>query len=288
MTSLGESCRRIVSDALPSLTIGKLIAEGPGRWVFAASDDSTGRPVVVKAQDVGPLQDPAARDRARIEGDISTSCRHPNLVCGIGVHEFENLLVVVMEHVHGETVLQRSARWRLSAEDACGVIAATAAALHAVHDYGFLHGDVKPENVLFDPAGRHRLIDFGLARRWPFPVEHQVAGTPWYMAPETIDGRGPLVPATDVYALGMMAYELLAGHLPFPPADGPVGIMRQQLELVPIPLALSAPRLPTALAQLVMAAIEKPVDKRPASAGEFAAEIDAIGAQLRLRLTRDV
>jgi serine/threonine-protein kinase len=283
---IDDARRRTVADALPFLTLGELLAGGPGRWVFAATDYATGEPVAVKVQAVDPLHDPEARDRIRIEGGIMTRCRHPNLIRGISAHELDDLMIIVMERVDGETVLQHYVGRRLPVGEVCGIVAATAAALQAVHDDGFLHGDVKPENVLFDPAGRHRLIDFGLARHWPFPVEHQVAGTPWYMAPETICSGGALVPATDIYALGMMAYELLAGHLPFPPADGPVGIMRQQLELPPIPLAISASHLPARLTHLVMAAIQKPVEKRPASAGEFAAEVEAIEAQLRERSTQ--
>jgi serine/threonine-protein kinase len=206
----------------------------------------------------------------RTEAEILTTCRHPHLIRGLGFQELEDMSILVMERVDGETVFHRYLRSDISVAEACEILAAIARALHHVHGQGFLHGDVKPENALFDRAGRHRLIDFGLARRGPFAVHHQVAGTPWYMAPETIRSGGSLVPATDVYALGMMAYELLAGHLPYPPADGPIGIMRQQLEVAPIPLAAVAPSLPPALAALVMAAIEKRLEARIPSAKEFA------------------
>ncbi|MEX1009283.1 MAG: serine/threonine-protein kinase [Acidimicrobiia bacterium] len=276
MSLLPESRCQALRDALPFLTIGEVLGGGAGGWVLAAFDESSHQRLAVKVLAEGPLRDPRARGRMRTEGEILTTCRHPNLIHGFTFDEFDDMSVLVMERVDGETVLQRSLGSRLPVTDACGIFSATARALHQVHEHGFLHGDVKPENVLFDPAGRHRLIDFGLARRWPFPVQQQVAGTPWYMAPETILAGGALVPATDVYALGMMAYELLAGHLPYPPADGPIGIMRQQLEVTPIPLAAAAPHLPLALIVLVTAAIEKDIEQRIASAEEFADRLEEI------------
>jgi serine/threonine-protein kinase len=267
---MSELRRAAVRALLPTVTIGDVIGSGAGGWVLAGWDRTSGGGVAVKVLADELWLDGLARSRIRTEAEILTSCRHPHVIRGFAFHELADMSVLLMERVDGETVLDRNSRSRMPIAEARRILLAVAAALQHVHERGFLHGDVKPENVLFDAAGGHKLIDFGLARRWPCPVQRQVAGTPWYMAPEAIRAGGALLPATDVYALGMMAYELFAGHLPFPPADGPVGIMRQQLDADPMPLAVAVPRLPRALTALVMAAIEKRIEDRVASASEFA------------------
>ena len=256
------------------LTLGEVIGRGDGCCVFAAIDEATREPVAVKVLAGERLRDDSGRQRMRTEAHIVTTCRHPNIIRGLSFHELDDMLILVMERFGRQTVFERSARMALSLAEILAILSATARALHYLHEQGFLHGDVKPENILFDPDGCHRLIDFGLARQWPFPVRQQVSGTPWYMAPETIRAGGTLVPATDVYALGMMGYELLAGHLPFPPADGPIGVMRQQLEHAPLPLGIAAPHLPAPLTALVMSAIEKDISRRIASAKEFADRLE--------------
>lgn len=264
-----EDVGAAIRPVLPHLTLGEAVAGRAGSVILAGVDMSTGQGVAAKVLIGDQLRDPRRRHGLRTEADILMSCRHPNLVRGLAFHEFDDALVLLMERVDGERLFDRALRSRLPVAEACQVLTAAARALQAVHDHGYLHGDIKPDNVLYDPHGRHRLVDLGLARRWPCLVPGQVAGTPWYMAPETIRG-GVLGPAADVYALGMMAYELLAGHLPFPPADGPVEIMRQQIEAMPFPLAAAAPHLPADLIRIVMRAIEKDAAQRPGSATAFA------------------
>lgn len=271
---------RAVADALPHITIGGALGSGLGGSVFAGAIASTAEPVAIKLLADAAWRDAVARERIRTEGELLTTCRHPHVVRGIAFYELEDMSLLVMERVPGETLLDRCVGSRPSVAEARDVLLAVARALQHVHALGFLHGDIKPEHVLLAQAGAVRLIDFGLARRWPFNVERQVAGTPWYMAPEAIRAGGSLLPATDVYALGMMAYELLAGHLPYPPAEGAIGIMRQQLELAPFDLAIAAPGLPRDLSALVMAAIDKRLEHRIASAEEFATRLASIALDL--------
>ena len=270
MTAITEQRRSSIREVLPALRLGEVLGAGGGGWVIAAHDESCGERVAVKVLADEPLRAPLARSRLCTEAEILITCRHPNLVRGISFHEFGDMLLLVMERFDGTNVLQRQQGPRLPVLDACGIALAVARALHCVHEFGFLHGDVKPENVLFDPGGRHRIVDFGLARRWPFQRNHHVAGTPGYMAREAIVVDGVLVPATDVYALGMMTYELLAGRSPYLAADGPLAVMKMHVEAMPIPLLALAPSLPRELSDLVMTAIEKRAEDRVSSAGQFA------------------
>jgi serine/threonine-protein kinase len=243
--------------------------------VIAAEDGVSGRPVAIKILADDLLLAPFARERLRIEAEVLTSCRHPNLVEGISFHEYGDMLLLVMERVTSVTVLDRQQGPPLAVQQACDIVRAAALALACVHGRGFLHGDVKPENVLFDLGGRHRLVDFGLARRWPFQRGRHVAGTPGYMPPEAIAAGGVLVPATDVYALGVMAYELLAGQSPFV-CQEPIDATAIPVEAAPIPLRAVVPAVPRRLADLVMAAIEPDVERRLQSAAAFADALTGI------------
>lgn len=277
MTDISDRRRRAIAEALPWLRLGDVLGGGAGGRVIAASDGPSGRAVAVKVVADDLLRSPFARERLRTEAEVLTTCRHPHLVEGISFHEYDDMLLLVMERVTSATVLDTQLGPPLSLNEACGIVLAAARALHCVHQHGFLHGDVKPENVLFDPDGRHRLVDFGLARRWPFHRGRHVAGTPGYMPPEAITAGGVLVPATDVYALGVMAYELLAHQSPFvceEESSGDTAALR--VDAVPIPLRAVAPALPRRLADLVMAAIEADVEHRPQSASAFADTLASI------------
>ena len=269
----------VLREVLPQFRIDRVLGAGGGGRVLAARERHSGRRVAIKlAMGTGQL-DLAARDRLRLEARILMTCRHPNLIEGYAFHSHSNASVLVMAYFDGDTVLRHNPGRRLPLKQACGIVVAAARALQSVHRLGYLHGDLKPENVLYDPAGRHRLVDFGLARPWPFAVHRQVAGTPWYMAPEAIRAGGELVPATDVYALAIMAYELLAGQLPYPAIADQIGVMRQQLHTRPIPLAVVAPDIPPAACSVVMAGMEKNPRERIATAAQFADSLEAAVAE---------
>jgi serine/threonine-protein kinase len=279
MIDISDRRRRAIGEALPGLRLGDVLGRGAGGCVIAGEDGTSGRPVAVKVLADDLLLAPFARERLRIEAEVLTSCRHPNLVEGISFHEYGDMLLLVMERVTSVTVLETQQGPPLTAHQACHIVLAAALALSCVHEHGFLHGDVKPENVLFDPEGRHRLVDFGLARRWPFQRGRHVAGTPGYMPPEAIAAGGVLVPATDVYALGVMAYELLAGQSPFVSGQEPIDATAIPVEAAPIPLRAVVPAAPRRLADLVMAAIEPDVERRLQSAAAFA---DALAGIMNL------
>jgi len=267
---ISDQRRRAIHQVLPTLRLGKVLGHGAGGCVVAADDDASGASVALKVLADDRLSVPYARQRLRTEADVLTRCRHPNVIEAISFHERDDMLLLVMERVDGVTVLARQHGAALTVCEACDIVLAAARGLQCVHQHGYLHGDIKPENVLFDPGGRHRLVDFGLATRWPFKRGRHVVGTPGYMAREAIVSGGVLLPATDVYALGVMAYELLAGHPPFLPDVDPIRAVKMHVDPTPIPLMVIAPQLPRALADLVMTAIAPDVADRVPSAGAFA------------------
>ncbi len=198
-------------------------------WAGRRRDDDL--PVAVKVLRRELSEDPQTVDRFLRESRLLQSVQHPNIV---RIHDFvkeAEVFGIVMELIDGSDLRDVTTRGPLTVSDAAGLLAQTASALAAVHADGIVHRDVKPENVLVtERDGRLTayLSDFGIARAIAGSAHTQLLGTPAYLGPELWAGRAPTA-ATDVYALGVTAYELLAGRLPF---DGPSqeAIMRAHLE----------------------------------------------------------
>ncbi len=259
------------------------IAAGGMGDVWRAHDEVLNRPVAIKAMRSEMRDDATFGERFRHEARSIAALDHPGVVSvydygevGDGAHGYAYL---VMEFVDGESLGARMAReGRLGTAATMDVVAQVARALQAVHDAGIIHRDVKPDNVLIDSTGRAVLVDFGVARSGTsgdLTGTGQVIGTARYMAPEQVS-RLPLSPATDLYALGAVAYHCLAGR---PPFDGtnPITIALSQLSDEPEPL----PRdVPPAVRGVVMTALAKDPDDRFAAASEMAASADAARATI--------
>ncbi|MCA1692485.1 MAG: serine/threonine protein kinase, partial [Actinobacteria bacterium] len=161
----------------------------------------------------------------------------------------------------------------VTAEAACGLVLATAAGLHAAHQRGILHRDVKPENLMFSAGGALKVTDFGIAKvvggaETMGTRTGEVLGTPAYMAPEQAQAA-ELGPATDVYAVGVMLYELLSGRLPFPDEGDAMAILYQHVHEQPSPLTDVAPGVPAGVAAVVMRALATRPDQRYPTAEAF-------------------
>ncbi|MET7463246.1 serine/threonine-protein kinase, partial [Nonomuraea sp. NPDC005501] len=239
------------------------IGAGGMGTVWRARHRDSGEVVAVKLLRDGLSADQDLVLRFVQERQVMRSLRHPNIVT---IRDFVvegERLALVMDLVEGgdlRTLVQR--RGTLPPAEAAGLLAQTAGALAAAHDLGIVHRDVKPGNVLLDRAtGQVRLTDFGVARILHGPGLTQtsaVIGTPVYMAPEVADG-GAATPAVDVYALGLILYELLAGRPPFV-GDHPMVLIRQHAMAVPRRL----PGMPDTLWALVSACAAKDPAARPA------------------------
>jgi len=226
-----------VGAQLEGYTIVSNLGRGGMGTVLLAEDRTLGRRVAMKF-----LHALSESRRARFldEARALATLRDPAVVQVYSVGEHDGAPFLVMEYVPGPQVSQLLDEGDLPLEDALSILEQTAVGVAAIHAKGLVHGDVKPSNVLVGPAFRVVVIDFGLARAFASFTDESVSGTPGYMAPELLaEVRADLAPRLDVYALGVMTYELLTGELPFDAPD-PVMLRRKHLfEEVP---AVSARR----------------------------------------------
>jgi WD40 repeat protein len=211
--------------------IVRLLGRGGMGEVFLARDTQLGRKVALKLiTSVGP-QSPDAVARFLHEARTTAMFSHPNIVTLYAVGEHAGRPYVALEYLEGESLRERLDTERLAPAAALRVMHSVALAAAEAHANGVLHRDLKPENILLPRDGRVRVLDFGLAKPTedgsaspadallstanlqPERVTHGIAGSPAYMAPEQWRGA-PSTPATDVWALGVMLYELLAGRRP--------------------------------------------------------------------------
>lgn len=205
--------------SLPSrFTVERILNQGVAATTYLARDRLLDRLVVIKSLHDRWSDDPVAGERFEREARAAAAISHPNVV-GVydyGVHQGSAYLV--LRYVEGGTLRRHLAtRKRLGADEASRLVGQILAGLAAIHAVGLIHRDVKPENMLVGTDGLLRLTDFGIAVAAVDPrltTHGQIWGTPAYMAPEQALGR-PVSAATDVYAVGVVLFELLTGRLPF-------------------------------------------------------------------------
>jgi hypothetical protein len=194
--------------------LAERIGVGGMAEVWRGDDEVLARAVAVKLIDPGLLADPAFRGRFRAEARAAAALSHPHVVIVHDYGEEDGTPYIVMELLDGETLADRLARGPLPPEEAAAVGAQTAAALAAAHEAGLVHRDVKPANIFITRDGV-KVLDFGVAVRG---TTGPALGTPAYLAPEQV-ARGPVTPATDMFALGVVLFEALAGTRPFDEDD---------------------------------------------------------------------
>lgn len=266
--------RAKIVAALPSYEVGREVGSGGFGAVLEGRHRSLGRPVAIK---VLAMPDPGAERRFLAEAQVMAAFDHPHV---IHVHDYaddDGLCLLVMEHCPGGTLTSRLGSW-MAPETACAIALSVADALHAAHLRGIVHRDVKPDNVLFAADGAAKVTDFGLAKIFEGSVvtSGSLVGTPGYAAPEQILGQ-QVRPATDVYALGGVAYHMLTGRPPFP-TDLPVReMLHHQIYRGPeLPGGL-----PDRFAAVLAQALTRDPALRTASAKEFALLLaDAAAAEL--------
>ncbi|MGW5468093.1 protein kinase domain-containing protein [Streptomyces chartreusis] len=262
--------------------LGESIGRGGMGEVWRAYDETLGRHVAVKLllpQD----SDPTATSRFRLEAQTAARIDHPNVVGVRDFGEYDNRLFLVMELVEGDNLaLLLTQSGAQPAERVARMAAQAAAGLAAAHRQGIVHRDIKPGNLLLDADGTLKIGDFGIARFVDDPgaaltATGQIVGTSLYLAPERALGK-PAGPASDVYALGCVLYQLLTGRPPFQ-ADSAVAILHQHLDAAPVPpRELGVAGLPPAFENYLLGLLAKEPEHRPAA--QQAADWFAEGAWL--------
>ncbi|MGX5696033.1 protein kinase domain-containing protein [Agromyces soli] len=251
------------------------IAIGGMGEVWQATDLVIGRQVALKILKDEYLGDPGFLERFRAEARHAALVNHEGIANVFDYGEEDGSAYLVMELVPGEalsTILERE--HVLSTDKTLDIIAQTAAALQAAHAAGLVHRDIKPGNLLITPDGRVKITDFGIARiadQVPLTATGQVMGTVQYLSPEQASGH-PASPTTDIYSLGIVAYECLAGRRPFT-GESQVAIAMAQINETPpeLPVTVSEP-----VRNLVYACIAKNPADRPQSAAHLARAATAL------------
>ena len=265
--------------ALPSVildryTIERELGGGAMSCVYLATDRLLGRKVAIKT--LAPeLSSVLATERFRREIEICAHLQHPHILPLLSAHEAEGVPYFTTPFIEGESLRDRLAREsRLSVADAGRVMRDVADALEYAHAHGIVHRDIKPDNILLE--GRNAIVsDFGIAK-----VTHAAGelmrnsvitgtgmsvGTPIYMAPEQALADQSADHRVDLYALGVVAYEMLAGQTPFAGQSG-VQLLAARCNERPIPITKLRAHVPRAFATVVMQCLEANPDLRPARA----------------------
>ena len=251
------------------------IAIGGMGEVWEATDHVIGRTVAIKILKDEYMGDPGFLERFRAEARHAALVNHEGIASVFDYGEENGSAFLVMELVPGEalsTILERDGS--LSTDKTLDIVAQTSAALQAAHSAGLVHRDIKPGNLLITPDGRVKITDFGIARiadQVPLTATGQVMGTVQYLSPEQASGH-PASPATDIYSLGIVAYECLAGRRPFT-GESQVAIAMAQINEQPPPLP---PTIAAPVQNLVMAMTAMKPEDRPASAAAVARAATAL------------
>jgi cytochrome c peroxidase/tRNA A-37 threonylcarbamoyl transferase component Bud32 len=266
--------------------------------VYKARHRKLDRLVALKMIIGGAAADDEYRHRFQIEVQAVARLQHPSIVQIFDVGEHDGQPYCAFEFLEGGTLAGKFDGQPLPPKEAARLIETLARGIHAAHEAGIIHRDLKPANVLIGRDGSPKISDFGLAKRLDTDVNQtqsgMIMGTPGYMAPEQAAGRiRQLGPWTDVYSLGAMLYELLAGRPPFV-ADTGWDVLNKVVLEEPTPPSRLQSSIPRDLETICLKCLEKEPERRYASAAELANELrrfldgDGIEARPASRLSRTV
>ncbi|MFT3712526.1 MAG: serine/threonine-protein kinase [Archangium sp.] len=250
--------------------LAKLGAGGMGS-VYRARQKSPERVVALKT--LHPwLVSPAALERFRFESQALASLTHPGIPPVYAVGQHEGLVYFAMELIEGLPLTKYAASKSLDVRARVELLARVAEAVHHAHLRGFVHRDLKPDNVRVTSEGQPKVLDFGIAAGLG-SLRAEVAGTPSYMSPEQFDSSAGVDVRTDVYALGVMLFELLTGQVPIVPHSPKLGTLRELKQHSAPRLISVEPKLGRELDAIVARALAVRVEQRYGSAAELATEL---------------
>ncbi|MHC5537188.1 serine/threonine-protein kinase [Singulisphaera rosea] len=261
------------------------IGRGGMGVVYRARQGELGRIVALKCL-LGGSVSPSSLARFRAEADAVARLSHPHIVPVHDVGEEEGQPFFVMTYIEGTTLARRLADAPPSPLEGARLLTRVCRAVHYAHTQGILHRDLKPSNILIDLEGQPYVSDFGLAKQFDSEAglteSGAILGTPSYMAPEQASrGRGSVGPASDVYGLGAILYQMLTGKAPFV-ASSPVETILLVLEQDPVPPRVINPKMPLDLEMIALKCLQKSADQRYPSAAAMADDLDAFLAGERV------
>lgn len=260
-----------------SYEVLRVLARGGMAVVYLARQPALDRDVALKRLQL-ESDDPTLAQRFVREARLAATLDHPNVVTLFDFFEDDGVAYIAMEYVRGGSL--RPLVGRLTQPQVFGVLEGILAGLAHAETHGIAHRDLKPENVLITRGGGVKIADFGIARAYnaltsSLTGPDTAIGTPSYMAPEQVLHE-PLGPYTDIYATGVIAYELLAGRPPFEPDGAPLAVLYCHVHKPPPPLTDLAPHVPRAVCEWVEWLLAKPPADRPASAAAAWAALEEI------------
>ncbi|HWE51555.1 MAG TPA: serine/threonine-protein kinase [Bryobacteraceae bacterium] len=264
-------------DMLDNYRIENLVARSGMASIFRATDTRNGRVVAIKVPHPEMEADPQLFDRFRREQEIGKKLDHPGVMKVLADDEHGRKVYMVMEWVEGHLLREEMSKGKFPAGRAAHIAARVCDALDYIHTHGVTHRDMKPENIMIDGEDRIKLIDFGIAgnegsRRLTFAKLSNVMGTPDYISPEQVKGkRGD--GRSDVYAMGIMLYEMLTGKVPFT-GNNAFLIMNDRLLNNPVPPREVDPSITPQMQEIIYRALERDPKNRYATAREFAWDLD--------------
>jgi serine/threonine protein kinase len=280
---------------VPGFEVLDVLDRGGMAVVYTARQVSLNRIVALKVVRGGEHASPKELERFRAEAEAVASLRHPNIVQVFAAGQWNGMPYCAMELVAGGSLARKLNGLPLSADSAARLTAKLARALHAAHEAGIVHRDLKPANVLLEPTHRvegidlkterhsgqryePKVADFGLAKRQGDSTCHtatgELLGTPSYMAPEqAVGNHAQIGPHTDVYALGVLLYEMLTGHPPFR-ATSSLQTLRQVTRDEPVPPGRLQSAVPRDLETICLKCLEKNPHRRYTSAAELGSDLE--------------
>ena len=281
-----------VGDTVDHYRIESLAAEGGMASIYRAMDLQTGMCVAIKVPHFEAESDPVFFERFKREEEIGRRLDHPGVMKVLADGNGDRSRVyMVMEWLDGRLLRKvLSEEKKLTPQRATAIALRICEALEYIHSQGVVHRDLKPENIMVDSEDRIKLIDFGIAssagaRRLTFGKFTHSMGTPDYVAPEQVKSkRGDA--RSDVYALGVIFYEMLTGEMPFE-GPNPLVVLNDRLVNHPIPPRERDPEISPHLQEIIYRALERDPAKRYAGAREFANDLrnpDSVGVAERSEL----
>jgi eukaryotic-like serine/threonine-protein kinase len=260
----------------PYELLGEIGRGGMG-VVYKARQTALDRVVAIKMILSSQLASPEHVRRFHVEAHAAARLKDANVVGVIEFNRMQGTYYIAMEYIEGESLAQRIARQGVDFAAAVRILAAVARAVDRLHQQNIIHRDLKPSNILLDRSGVPYVTDFGLAKMFLPDSESTasgiIGGTFSYMAPEQAGGQGEVGPAADIYSLGAILYELLAGRPPFR-EDTPLDTWMAVLGSEPVAARTINPRVPVGLELICLKCLAKSPAERYASAGALADDLD--------------